>query len=863
MQLPSMSGTSPPSFDQFFNAQASDRQSSTSSSTLDPTFLNQQAGVQQHPYTDEPSQLHRRASQQSLHTHQTYSHHNSGDSSLSAGYSNFGQTRQESFPFDPLSSSTLIATAPLGAPTHQQHPEPAHRGGNIGEIMFSAQPQPFASEQQRYSPHLQQSYPEQQPPAWDQPHMSNQESYMYGQSTPNDMSAYTPAQQQQSDDWGRDFLSNAGTPAAFAGSYTPDEQNAADHLSQGEQDQFVEELERIISAASTPNFGPTDDPRAPSPFQGDHTSPYPEAVQQGASRSRSPSPFQQQYSAAPSPHAPSPANQRAGSTSPFAKPMSPPALIIPNSSSPGLPSLVTQAQVASQSVQDQGRTQSGQAGYGNSLMPPPNPNIPMSGMAGMSPINPSAGGPQIFVQPSTPISGLKDAKGVFDSALRKAALQQQQNQQQQGQAHGNSQQNGQDGQYQSQNDGQQGYYGNGQNEYAGDGSQQWSNGGAVDWQTYGLRTAGGARPRAKSESFTDPAANAQFDRQALLQAMAAAQGQPELAQALQQQYGSDNLRDQIDSWRNVLVAEHQQSQQTGPTLDPRFLPGQEEERVQQQMAMNPLYAQQIAQLHAQRIRLPALSTGDAALSQQGTLKYEPGEFSPTSLAFYQSLGMNPANVSQLGGTASAPYSQTEFAAPPPFQGALTANPGQEAFLIPGGGLGPRRRSFAEGSRHPASGAGTPGYGVEFQRSPSPFGALGVPPSRPMGHRRAVQSEDFGRPGVGTGWGVGAGGSTNDFLQSITAMDGSLLPPARGRSHSRHSSASSNRSPSPALSISSQGSSFSHHSHQHMDMPEGTQIRTGHERRGSRVAKMKVTSVATEVASANRRTNEGVFRCPSE
>jgi hypothetical protein len=72
-----------------------------------------------------------------------------------------------------------------------------------------------------------------------------------------------------------------------------------------------------------------------------------------------------------------------------------------------------------------------------------------------------------------------------------------------------------------------------------------------------------------------------------------------------------------------------------------------------------------------------------------------------------------------------------------------------------------------------------------------------------------------------------------------------------------------RSPSPALSISSQGSSFSHHSH--MDMPDGVPpelfAAAGGDMRG--IAKMKVTSMATEVASQSRRTNSGIFKCPSE
>lgn len=86
---------------------------------------------------------------------------------------------------------------------------------------------------------------------------------------------------------------------------------------------------------------------------------------------------------------------------------------------------------------------------------------------------------------------------------------------------------------------------------------------------------------------------------------------------------------------------------------------------------------------------------------------------------------------------------------------------------------------------------------------------------------------------------------------------------RGRSlsHSRHSSASSQRSASPALSVSSQGSSFSHHSH--MDMPDGVSPDLFGNDQRSKVAKMKVTSQATEVASQSRRTNSGIFHCPSE
>jgi hypothetical protein len=109
-------------------------------------------------------------------------------------------------------------------------------------------------------------------------------------------------------------------------------------------------------------------------------------------------------------------------------------------------------------------------------------------------------------------------------------------------------------------------------------------------------------------------------------------------------------------------------------------------------------------------------------------------------------------------------------------------------------------------------------------------------------------------------------SSADFLNSITANDGTLLPPSRGRSHSRQSSVSSVRSPSPALSVSSQGSSYGG-SPGRMDMPDGVQVpQLYHEQSRAvpgkkRVAKMKVTSMATEVASSSRRTNDGVFKCP--
>lgn len=49
----------------------------------------------------------------------------------------------------------------------------------------------------------------------------------------------------------------------------------------------------------------------------------------------------------------------------------------------------------------------------------------------------------------------------------------------------------------------------------------------------------------------------------------------------------------------------------------------------------------------------------------------------------------------------------------------------------------------------------------------------------------------------------------------------------------------------------------------MDMPDGMMVSEMLQQHdmGNKVAKMKVTSVATEVASQSRRTNSGIFHCP--
>lgn len=437
-------------------------------------------------------------------------------------------------------------------------------------------------------------------------------------------------------------------------------------------------------------------------------------------------------------------------------------------------------------------------------------------MAGISPIDANADGPMITIQPSTPISGLKEGNGLFDAALRRANQQSQIAQANarlaqngQGQAMGNSQTGGPGA---PSHDGQQ-------------------------WGPEGLNAGQqGGRPRARSESYTT--SGDQFERQAMYQVM----GNPAMAghfegaaHGMHPQHMESTQDQWINAWRMNNAAAEQPGQ---PTVDPRQLPGTER-------AHSPHPPHGLGQINT------AAASGQA-------FKYESGQISPTSMAVYQQLGL------QTGGSGGTANSSPGYM----YQPGIAQPVPQAGFLIPEGGA-VRRRSFAEGSSHPAAGAGTPGYGVEFSM-PGAF----TPPHRLRGgqfgpggghHRRAVRSEDFSRFGPGTGWGVGQGGSTTDFLHSITNPDdGTLLPPSRGRSnsnHSRHSSVSSVRSASPALSVSSQGSSFSHHSH--MDMPEHMQDFFDNRDNRPRVSKLKVTSMATELASQSRRTNSGSFKCPSE
>lgn len=500
--------------------------------------------------------------------------------------------------------------------------------------------------------------------------------------------------------------------------------------------------------------------------------------------SRSPSPFAPQQ--APQTEAPShvvspptiaqPTYPRASSsphTNPnspfFNKPQSPPALIIPNS--PVLPSIVTQSTANDHSKGlNQPHTRHTSNGAGG-LFPPSNPALEhLTGMAGISPIAPNADGPMICIQPSTPISGLKEGRGLFDAALRRAG------------AMGAAQRQGSQGQGESQEDRQQHGFNvplpqshplprSSSSDPVNQGVEMSEMDFAAQMQSYGqqgwagdtLRIAGPSRPRAKSDSIIPSPTADSFDRQAFFAFIGAGNPHPPPS-SVEMQSGyvdvSEQWRNTVSAWKAGLGEGELNGQ---PTLDPRLLPGRESnEAVYQQLLMHqqtgqlprldPDQLHQLAQLEAQRIRL-SLDTGVAPP------KYGPGEISPTSMAFYQSIGLYPHAAPELSGTVSAPWSQTAFGqipGPSLVGHPATAGHAQQHFLTPvPSHATARRRSFG-GGEHPAMGAGTPGYGMEFS---SPFAdkPAGQVRGVSMGHRRAARSEDFGRGG--TGWGVGAGGST--------------------------------------------------------------------------------------------------------
>ena len=456
----------------------------------------------------------------------------------------------------------------------------------------------------------------------------------------------------------------------------------------------------------------------------------------------------------------------------FNKPQSPPALIIPNSSASNhFPPIVTTSTDGMIGQPQQPthpgvgmRNMGGSVGLGNSsggLQPPVDPALKgLTGMDGISPIAPSADGPMIYVQPSTPISALNDGRGHFEAALQRSVqIQNQQNAnrqpayQQQSTSYSGLAQNNQPGnndQY-TQNLGQANVDGSIDPGMYNQQSDQWMHNGQTGWDN--LRPLNIGRPRAKSDSYmVSPVADPSFSRQAVFDALAG------LGTNGAQPVNDDQMRNAIDQWRNTGMfgnTNNGQPPQTA-TMDPRTLPGQDNTAE----SLNQFnLSQQLSALQAQRDRRPSVDTANQG---QMSGKTEVGQISPTSMAFYRQLGMNPLQASQLPGTVSAPFYQSTFENIPQGQYPQTAAPGAN-FLTPDiPGMGSRRRSFAEGSSHPAAGAGTPGYGVEFAQSSS-FGSLGPGRIRGVGggsggHRRDVKSEDWGRGGD-TGWGVGLGGST--------------------------------------------------------------------------------------------------------
>ncbi|EIW70661.1 hypothetical protein TREMEDRAFT_61169 [Tremella mesenterica DSM 1558] len=802
-------------------------------------------------------------------------------------------TRQESLPFDPTSDSTLIATAPKGGPK-QSPPIRVNGSGQayqpIGDIMFRREDQQQEQQPQQlqtpFTPPLQQG----QYGQWAQFQQQFQEPYDHDiqEGVPH---GYQMFDSGPSDDYmysqASSYPNQPPSPSevwdqGYSGENQGDQGDVLENILMQEED----ELNRINSDHHS---------RPTSPFEPSHN--LQEQVQQAyqlqdhyrqsftpdsafhSSGSRSTSPF------VPPTHSPSPAPsfpQSNSGSSFYNKPNSPPALIIPgqqHSPSPSLPPIVTQPQAQQGNHATVHNVLGTSAGAGG-LAPPVNPALEhLTGMAGISPIAPNADGPQIYIQPSTPISGLKDGRGLFDAALRRAGGFGQ---------HGQSSRQQNAGQGQGQQQGDHTFSVPPPQARSPSNEPGRANNNASPMPQHHEMPFPGEmnlgdnlrsmpfRQRAKSDSAMAAAGGA-FDRQALLQMF-----DPSAEGGLDEQLSVEQWKD-IELWRSALAPDPQPAQ---ATLDPRHLPGQDHHM--QQGHAEPFDADAFLQ-HLQQSHQLSQLQAQANRNRQGGLVlntalpgWKPplgaGGLSPTSLAFYQQLGIDPAPASQLGGTVSAPYDVTSFHNIPfPNQPPLphTADPTQSRFLSagPSNALSGRRRSFAEGS-HPAAGVGTPGYGVQLS-NPTPFANLDPRKVRglsPSGHRRGAKSEDLGRGIAGSGWGMGAGVSTSDFLQSITAIDGTLLPP-RGRAHSssRHSSASSARSVSPAPSVSSQGSSrYS----PRMGMPDNGYLHGGMMGLGGpiqvpdlptgrslRVARMKVTSVATEVASTSRRTNDGIFKCP--
>ncbi|ODN94311.1 hypothetical protein L198_05167 [Cryptococcus wingfieldii CBS 7118] len=952
-----MGDPSTPSFDSIFAQapRRNDSTNSTNSFshyTADAPFFPSRQQV-----SDEPQDLPENFHEPSASTSRDHSREDteSGHPEMrSGGYNVNGKRREslrkESLPFNPETDSTLIATASKrdeGAAFSNGYSSPP-----IGDIMFGPQqslhnphqqaeqqqPQSWAMggglsrqslsygaiQQQHFSP-FQSPQPTPSTAGIDFMRPPSTASSMGDSVMSDQLGAYLnhrasmedihgTQRQQVQGEWGQDFL---GDEQGLYG------QQQVDDVKQGHADGHNEEngagLQRIISNHSHHSSYPsrTSSPYPQQQFAPPETAPTPlnsHSRTGSLSASRSPSPLAPSQTPDVPMNVMSPplANQHPSypraSSSPhsnpnspfFNKPQSPPALIIPNATaSPALPPLVTGPQVTgTQTYTGHGlghpQIRQGVSSGSGGLFPPVNPALEhLGGMAGISPIAPNADGPMIRIQPSTPISGLKEGRGLFDAALRIAKANQQA-QAQKGQYSGD----GKDTQSQdfhasssqtqtlsnsSSAEQVAGREGEGAGSQRIDFAATMGQYGQHGWLSAAggrdnLRVAGQTRPRAKSDSIVPSPTADSFDRQAFLSFIGANDvAAPALQQNVEIQQDQGMSSDAAEQWRNSVTAwkmgvAGNEGGQSGATLDPRLLPGQDDTDaiyqqllIQQQTGQPPQLDQsqqhQLRELQAQRERLYPLNTNPPPV------KPSSGEISPTSLVFYQSLGLYPHNAPHLSGTVSAPWTQTTFGnVTSGYTHPATAGPSQQYFLAPG--LPKGRRSSFGGGEHPAVGAGTPGYGVEF--SPQ-LNARPGPVRGSSMHKRWAKSEDFGRGG--TGWGVGTGGSTAEFLQSITGDDGSLLPPtSRGRSmsHSRHSSASSVRSASPALSISSQGSSFSHHSPR-MEMMDGMQLPgyAGYQPslqvpqlyEDNHPKKMKVTSAATKVASETRRTQDGLFMCP--
>ena len=230
-----MSIPGPPSFDDFFNNQQAQRQRSTDVQYDNKQSFPYASRLQpDQPLMEEPKSLSRRESNGSLADHRRAGSASSvSDSRLKAvrgGSGSSDQLRQDSFPFDPEQSSTLISTA---ARVHETRRNP-------GDIMFggtapSPQYQPAEQSQQyQYSPAPVQSpfnpqqwttgaqygasggYSGSSPYSVNTPQTDNTaEAYLVQQQSPYPSTTYqngTPA-----GNWGSDFVNqeNGAGPESF------------------------------------------------------------------------------------------------------------------------------------------------------------------------------------------------------------------------------------------------------------------------------------------------------------------------------------------------------------------------------------------------------------------------------------------------------------------------------------------------------------------------------------------------------------------------------------------------------------------------------------------------------------------------